>query len=95
MLTAKEGMKMMRPNTTQIIATTFSAMLMPALVLRAVPVDLIATIARTNAGMMQARPRKEPPQSTIVQVEKMRAHVAKPFFSSPGGDTEVTMAAVG
>ena len=70
-------------------------MLMPALVLRAFPVDLIATMARTNAGMMQERPTKEPPQSTTAQMVKMRAHTAKPFFSYPGGGTEVTIAAVG
>ena len=66
MLTAMEGTKMTRPNTTQTIVTTFSAMLMSALVLRADSFDLIATMARTNAGMMQARQRKELAQNTVV-----------------------------
>ena len=95
MLTATEGTKMTSPTTTQTMAITFSAMLMPALILRVDPFDLIATMARTNAGMMQARQRKELAQKIVVQAENVRAHTAKRLFSSPGGDTEVMVAAVG
>ena len=69
---------MTKNSTVQATTTTFSPMLMPALVFCADPLAPSATMARTRAGMVQVRKTRDVPQQTKVMMEKTRALTAIP-----------------
>ena len=85
---------MTRNTTLQTTTATLSPMLMPALLVCEFPLVVSATMARMRAGMMQVRQRREDPQQSSVKMEKIRAHIAIPEWSSAGGDTTVVLVVV-
>ena len=88
-------MKITRNSTLQITTATLSPMLMPAFFFCEGPLVVSATMARMRAGMVQLRQTREVPQQSSVKIEKIKAHIAIPEWSSVGGDTTVVVAAVG
>ena len=90
--------KMTQNNTRKQTAAktaALSAMLMAAILFWLGPVESLAMMAKTKAGMMQERQMRYTPQQIIVMAESTRANVAKTLPSSTGLDAHVVVAAVG
>ena len=78
---------MTKKSTVQATTATLRPMLMLALVFCEDPVVVSATMARMRAGTVQERQTREEPQQSSVKMEKTRAQIAIPEWSSDGGGT--------